>query len=86
MTNVEPSTGETAATGEASTDPSAATAPTSPTTVREPLQYWQAMIALNDQQNRLVASDERFQEFARTNTWGNGAPCSYTYALPDFRE
>ncbi|KAL8792841.1 MAG: hypothetical protein Q9195_004570 [Heterodermia aff. obscurata] len=74
---VEPSTEETAPTGEASTAPSAAAAATSSpitttstTTTTEPLQYWQARIVLDEQQRRLIASDERFQEFARTNNWG----------------
>ena len=57
----------------------AASTPTAESTVvnteaaiSEPLTYWHAKIELNDMQTCLLAADQRFLDFARTNSWGMG--------------
>ena len=40
------------------------------TATGEPVEYWQAALVLKNQQQRLIAADKQFQEFVRTNTWG----------------
>ena len=64
----DPATGQvTAATvaSSASANPGTATG--------EPLEYWQAGLVLSDQQCRFIATDNQFQEFARTNVWGEAS-------------
>ncbi|KAG6997494.1 hypothetical protein G7Y79_00040g076590 [Physcia stellaris] len=67
-----PATGQVTA---ATVTPSTSTNPE--TATGELMDYWQARLVISDQNRRLIAADEKFQEFARTNVWAK-AP-----SLPD---
>ena len=63
-----PATGQVTA---ATVTPSTSTNPE--TASGELMDYWQARLVLSDQKRRLIAADEQYQEFARTNVWGKAS-------------
>lgn len=46
------------------------------------MTYWEAALALHNQQSQLLAADERFEEFASTNTWRTHVPPASTVVRP----